>query len=660
MTDVHNLPQWLRNNGRFCCWRQENRDGRATKVPYDPQTGARVDITKQNALAPLAAAETAQAQFDGLGVGVFPPLALIDVDSCVSAAGELSPLAADLLSTVPSYAEYSPSGTGVHIWLLAPNFQYDKSRFFTKNAQIGLEIYTERRFGTLTGRALTAGADLADCGEQLTQILEKYMVRPKAGVAPTVMSRKPVALSDDEILKKALGQAAFAQLWEGDTTGYPSRSEADLALCNRLAFWTNGDPERVDRLFRRSGLMRDKWDSLRGNASYGEFTVKNTCDTLKQGYDPDSFTMHSAQDDFAGLISTTAMPTLISAADVPYEPPRWLIEPYFQRGKGTLIQGDNGTGKTAFMCAVAAHVTTGRPLLTCPVETPGNVLFLSVEDDLPVLRGRLEADGGDLDKCHFLTNAAGLIFNSPDVEAAISAINARLVIFDPFQAFLGAGVDMFRANEVQPELAKLFAMCARHDCSCAIIAHMGKSGGDKSPVNRSLGTVDIPAAMRSILQLIRNPDDESECLVVHVKCSNAPRGRSLAYFIADRGSVVWNGFSGLTAEDLSTIVKRREKEIPYENEPLVQVFKQLITDKTGGGFWSYADLKRESQKILGFPPFDSVGDLRRKLDGGLSRELQNREGLIVTHGERGNRNVRGIRIERYQLPQGCQTKIRSG
>ena len=78
-----------------------------------------------------------------------------------------------------------------------------------------------------------------------------------------------------------------------------------------------------------------------------------------------------------------------------------------------------------------------------------------------------------------------------------------MVIFDPFQAFLGAKVDMFRANEVRPVLAKLFDMCERNNCSCAIIAHMGKGGSDKSPVNRSLGSVDIPAAMRSILQLIR-------------------------------------------------------------------------------------------------------------------------------------------------------------
>ncbi len=350
---------------------------------------------------------------------------------------------------------------------------------------------------------------------------------------------------------------------------------------------------------------------------------------------------------------------LVKASVVTYEPPRWLIPPYFQRGKGTLIQGDNGSGKTAFMCAIAAHVSTGRPLLGIPIEGPGPVLILSVEDDLPILRGRIEANGGDLDKCYFLGNAADLTFNSPEVEAAIQRSHAVMVIFDPFQAFLGAKVDMFRANEVRPVLAKLFDMCERNSCSCAIIAHMGKGGSDKSPVNRSLGSVDIPAAMRSILQLIRNPEKPEECIMVHIKCSNAPLGRGLSYTIGDRGGVTWNGFNDMSLDELATVKKRTEKGIPYEHEPLVQVFNQLVTDKPGGGFWSYADLKSEGAKILGFPPFSDSRDLTRRLDDGLAKELQAHDGLIVTSGARRN-NARGVRIEQYQQPQGYQTKLLNG
>lgn len=348
---------------------------------------------------------------------------------------------------------------------------------------------------------------------------------------------------------------------------------------------------------------------------------------------------------------------LIRASDIPYEPPRWTISPYFQRGKGTLIQGDNGAGKTAFMCAVAAHITTGRPLLDSEISTPGTVLMLSVEDDLPVLRGRIEADGGDLEKVVFMANTAGMTFASPVIEEAIKQTHAVMVIFDPLQAFLGAKVDMFRANETRPQLAKLFEVCEREDCACAIVAHLAKGAADKSPVNRALGSVDIPAAMRSILHLIRNPDNPDECVMVQVKCSNAPKGRSIAYTIGDRGGVQWEGYSDMTPDDLTRVAKRKESGIPYDQEPLVQVFNQLITDKPGGGFWSYSELKAAGAKILGFPPYGDLNELRQKLDSGLAKELQKRDGLLVVHGVTGRARSHGIRIERYQVPQGYQTKM---
>ena len=145
--------------------------------------------------------------------------------------------------------------------------------------------------------------------------------------------------------------------------------------------------------------------------------------------------------------------------------------------------------------------------------------------------------------------------------------------------------------------------------------------------------------------------------MVHVKCSNAPKGRSIAYTIGDRGGVHWKGFSDMTPDDLSAIVRRKEKGIPYDQEPLVQVFMQLITDRPGGGFWGYADIKESGAKILGFPPFSDLNDLRNRLDSGLARELQQREGLIVTYGVKGRGNQRGIRIEQYKVPDGYQSKM---
>ena len=127
-----------------------------------------------------------------------------------------------------------------------------------------------------------------------------------------------------------------------------------------------------------------------------------------------------------------ARPRLVCAAEVPYQPPRWLMRPYLQKGKGTLIQADNGVGKTALVCCIAAHVTTGSPFGgEVPIADPGNVLLISVEDDLPVLSGRLEANGADMSKVHMVADASDLTFTDERVEAYIKATRAKLVLFDP-------------------------------------------------------------------------------------------------------------------------------------------------------------------------------------------------------------------------------------
>ena len=346
----------------------------------------------------------------------------------------------------------------------------------------------------------------------------------------------------------------------------------------------------------------------------------------------------------------------VNASDVEYTPPQWLIKPYIQIGKGTLIQADPGTGKTAFACAIAAAVTTGGSVCGLPVKIPGDVLMLSVEDDLGVLRGRIEANGGDVSRVHFLAGASQLRMDSPEIETAIKFYHAKLLIFDPLQAFLGAKVDMFRANETRPVLSRLFDVCARNGCACVIIAHMSKSTMGKSPVNQSLGSVDIPAAMRSVIQLIRNPDQDDECIAVHVKSSNAAMGRSLAFAIGDRGGIHWRGFSDFTLANLGERAKTRKPCVPYEHEPLVQVFNQLVAQRPAGGFFSYSEVKHAGERLLGYPPFESTSELLSRLNDQLVRKLMLTDGLVVLAKQKQG-GVRGIKITPYQHSGMYQTSM---
>lgn len=293
MTEIKNLPFRLRETGFFCCWRLEQRGERTTKVPYNPQTGGGAMSNNPATFAPLPIAERAAKDYDGLGVGVFNDLGAIDIDHCVGDDGVISEMAVDIISTMNAYTEYSPSGKGIRILFLAPGFQYDKAKYYTMNAARGLEVYIAgctSKFVTVTGNVL-APLDLEVRTEQLATVLEKYMVRPTKKVEQRSPSeaREMDDLTLIEKAKQGKNGAAFSALWAGDTSGYASHSEADMALCNALAWWTNGDAERVDRLFRLSGLMREKWDRPQSGSTYGALTVQNAVQTRTGGYDPASY-----------------------------------------------------------------------------------------------------------------------------------------------------------------------------------------------------------------------------------------------------------------------------------------------------------------------------------------------------------------------------------
>lgn len=291
------LPQELKDTGRWCVWRYEQREGRdkPTKVPYNPRTGGGAMSNNPGTFTGYQEAVNAleRGRYDGLGVGVFDDLCAIDIDHCLDEDGTPSTLAVDVVSAMESYTETSPSGQGVRIFFRASGFNYDKAHYYTMNAKQGLEIYVSgatSKFLTVTGNSEPWAGPFPICerAEALQAILDRYMVRP-ARTAPeaTRAPQAPLDLSDAEIIAKAHSArngGAFAALWNGDTTSYGSHSEADLALCNALAFWTGCNAGRMDKLFRQSGLMREKWDRRQSGSTYGALTIAEAIRTCTRTY----------------------------------------------------------------------------------------------------------------------------------------------------------------------------------------------------------------------------------------------------------------------------------------------------------------------------------------------------------------------------------------
>ena len=686
------IAEWTQQGGsaaalvaqrRWVCWRKIPKpDGQFSKPPIDPNTGSRIDIRTEVGKSNLLSASSALAayekkQCDGIGLitgeidGV--PLCGIDVDHCLVDGVKIVDAYRDDLEMFGThgYFEVSPSGSGVRGFVLCRKPEGYAVR------RGGVEVYFDGQYMTLTGkRVKNAISPLNSDDAAVRHLCEKYLKKggevPQRGAQFSAATQEQLGQDWREAIAPALEHdPVFLSLWNGDR---PNNNESgdDQALMNKLAFWCSKDKPAMLEAFRGSPhastkdeihrKKMDRQDYLARTADKAIADCGETAAEKNAQYHPDkvervepSPTYIEADAGIARRMSgSKEKPKLLKLSDVAYEPPAWLLNPYIPRGKITIIQGDSGTGKTAFACALAAHVSSNTPLLGKQIDAHGQVLMLSVEDDPSTLRGRIEASGGDLLRCNIPSTAAGRSFTSPYIEDLIKECGAKLVIFDPLQAFLGGKVDMFRANETRPVLAKIADVAKRNDCAVVIISHLNKS--DSKGIYKALGSVDIVAASRSVLHIGRNPENNAQCAVIHLKSSNARNGSSFLYTIGERGGVAFDGYCSLTYEDLQTATKRKDTGSNYEQEPLVQVFRQFVTDKPGGGFVSYDDFRTLGAKLLGFPPFGNTTDFKNKLNSGLARELQRNNGIIATLGVKRN-GSRGLIIECYSAPTAYQTNI---
>ncbi len=283
-----NIPQKLKDTAQFCCWQYETVKGRQTKVPYDPVTGHKARTNQPTTFTTFDGAIAAMSNYDGMGICVANGIAGIDLDHCLK-KGTLLPWAREIVDKFhDTYIEISPSGAGIRIFCLVPEqFSYDTDVYYIKKGDI--EVYIPgftNRFLTVTGNALNQ-EDVTETTEALTWLLNTYMHRPTPPSATSVSGRS--YLKDESVIAKASNAqngAKFTRLWNGAIAEYPSHSEADAALCSLLAYWCGGDKEQMDRLFRRSGLMRDKWDEYRGADTYGNMTILKAISNATVFYKP--------------------------------------------------------------------------------------------------------------------------------------------------------------------------------------------------------------------------------------------------------------------------------------------------------------------------------------------------------------------------------------
>ena len=244
---------------------------------------------------------------------------------------------------------------------------------------------------------------------------------------------------------------------------------------------------------------------------------------------------------------------LIHMEDVVSKEVEWLWYPYIPYGKITIVEGDPGEGKTTLVLKLAAALSRGLPL-PCDDDKeyePIHIIYQTAEDGIEdTIKPRLEKAGADCSMIRVIDETDKELSMTDDrLEQAIIETKARLIILDPIQAYIGATVDMHRANEIRPVLKHLGIIAEKHNCAIILIGHMNKASGSKSTY-RGLGSIDIQATARSVLLVARLRDKPNIRIMAHDKSSLAPAGDAIGFEMTEDNGMVCIGPYDITIDEL--------------------------------------------------------------------------------------------------------------
>ena len=252
---------------------------------------------------------------------------------------------------------------------------------------------------------------------------------------------------------------------------------------------------------------------------------------------------------------------IISMDEVAVEEVEWLRYPYIPFGKLTIIHGDGGEGKTTLILRLVALLSRGAKLPCDDTERePIKAIYQTAEDGLgDTIKPRLIAGDADCSQIKVIDESeAALTMLDERVEKAIAETGARVMILDPMQAYIGARVDMNRANEVRAILSQLGRIAEKYSCAIILVGHLNKAQGNKSNY-RGLGSIDFQAVARSVLVVGRIKDKHEVRVMAQQKSSLAPEGKPIAFEMSEANAFKWLGHYDISIDDLLSGTSREKK-----------------------------------------------------------------------------------------------------
>ncbi len=619
--NFNSIPTALRDKPNWVC--------RRGKIPINPRTGQAAKAGQPDTWARFEEAVQAAPRYDGIGFefdgsGIIG----IDFDHCIE-NGQLAPWVQDWVSRFDSYTELSPSGTGIHI--LCQGSLHGRPAVKRKE----VEIYDRARYFTMTGRTFGTPRPLRDAQAALDALYEAFGrkdEKPRQAVPV-----RPLDMDDSTLIKKieqSAGSARFAPLWRGDTGGYGSHSEADLALCSILAFWTRCNTDQMDRLFRSSGLMRDKWDRRQSGSTYGALTIQKAISQCAQVYEPRRTYPPSAPATLQAAPNKPLSLSVIAARDLQTKDLptiHFLVSDLLPQGL-SLLASPPKYGKSWWVLALCLAVASGEPFMGRQTAQAG-CLYLALEDSErrlkfrmnKILRGR-EAP----ELLRYATSAHDLSSGLLDELASFLDVypETRLIVIDTFQKVRAAAngkESAYAADYRESGALKHFA--DQHGICILLVHHLRKMQAVGDPFERISGTNGILGATDTSMVMTRDTRNDTDTLF-------SITGRdvdSLDLLISfDKESCIW------TVKGAVEQIAAQREEQEYLQNPIVQTIRKLL-DQSPDGHWegTCKDLLEAGKFIAK----SYIAPTAQKLGHELKRlelPMFERDGIVHTAGRNGS------------------------
>lgn len=595
---LHQIPEALKpweTVNRWVCFKTEPRKNGTglTKPPYNPKTGRYGSVTDPKQWGTYAEAVAAVSRFnlDGIGIVLGNGLYGIDLDNAIDEENKQPRKeAAEILQTMATYTELSPSGSGFHIFAMGDFTPQRKKTQLPGNIQhYDIEMYSDGRFLTVTGAAfLKLPVENRDAEAEAIQA--KYFPAQKPETEKkTAPAQKTEAdpLNDLALLNMARNSkngSLFSALYDrGDISGYPSQSEADLALVNIITYWANGDYQTIDRIFRRSALFsimkeekgRKKWDVIHGSGkTYGQLTIEKALQNFKPyTQEPQVF---QAKPDFMPPQEKKPAPALefYSAADLENEelaPQEYIIQDILPPGL-TLLGASPKLGKSYLVLSLAASIALGLPFWDRETKA-GTVLYCDLESNKRRAKKRLLEMGFPLPRNLFIAHRAqqldtGLL---EQIKLFLTEYpDTRAVILDTYSRVKGSSHSRSNAYaEDYQILGPLQTFALEKNISVLVVTHLRK---------QSAYTKDLDDPFEAITGSIGQVGAADTIWMIKGKRSEKVRNFFAISRDFDGDNIDWKievkSGGGYTLLGDTAAIEQNNAQMQYNLSPIVEIIRE--------------------------------------------------------------------------------------